>query len=105
MKLKKEKHYLQSSLSEGESEMAEEKDIIFLTALVALGVVLASGLAAFLQWMVVIPVTIVGIIFTVIIMLQQRDKAVHFSEILEKWAFIIALILFIVAFIVLYKPA
>ncbi len=85
--------------------MAEEKDIIFLTALVAAGVIIVSGLAAFLQWMVVIPVTIVGIIFTILILLQHRDKAVHFSESIEKGAFIVALIFFIVAFIVLYKPA
>ena len=85
--------------------MDQEKDMIILTALVATGIIIASGLAAFLQWMVVIPVTIVGVLFAIILLLQNRDKAVHLSEALEKWAFIIALIFFIVAFIVLYKPA
>ena len=44
--------------------MAEEKDLLFRVALVAFGVILASGLAAFLQWMVVIPITLVAILFT-----------------------------------------
>lgn len=90
---------------EGELEMAEEKDLIFLTALVAGGVILASGLAAFLQWMVVIPVTMVAVLFTVLLSYIHNDKAVHYSEKLEGYAFIIALLFFIVAFIVLYQPA
>lgn len=85
--------------------MEQEKDMLFLMALVAAGVVLASGLAAFMQWMVVIPITIAGILITIIMLLQNRDKAVHFTENLEKWVFIGTLLFFIVAFIVLYKPA
>jgi hypothetical protein len=42
-------------------KMGQEKDMLFLMALVAAGVVLASGLAAFMQWMVVIPITIAGV--------------------------------------------
>jgi len=90
---------------EGELEMAEEKDFLFLVALVAIGVILASGLAAFLQWMVVIPITLVAVLLTYLILRQNNHKIVHLSETLEKWAFIAALLFFIVAFIVLYKPA
>jgi energy-converting hydrogenase A subunit K len=86
-------------------KMGQEKDMLFLMALVAAGVVLASGLAAFMQWMVVIPITIAGVLITIIMLLQNRDKAVHFAENLEKWVFIGTLLFFIVAFIVLYKPA
>lgn len=85
--------------------MDQEKDLLFLLALVGAGVVLASGLAAFMQWMVVIPVTIAAVFITIIILLLKRDKAVHFAENLEKWVFIVSLLFFIVAFIVLYKPA
>lgn len=38
--------------------MEKERDILFLTALVAAGATLASGLAASLQWMVVLPLTL-----------------------------------------------
>ncbi|MBU4534328.1 MAG: hydrogenase [Euryarchaeota archaeon] len=85
--------------------MAQEKDLVFLMALVALGIMIASGLVAFLQWMVVIPVTLVGLIFTIFLLQQNKDEAVHLSEKLEKAVFLITLIFLAVALVVLYQPA
>ena len=83
----------------------QEKDTIFFMALAVFGAVLASGLAAFLQWMVVIPLTIAVFLILLLTALQYKKNANHFSENAEKWAMIIVLIGFICSFIYLYRPA
>ncbi|MGC9516119.1 MAG: hypothetical protein ACP5C3_00305 [Methanomicrobiales archaeon] len=85
--------------------MKKEKDTIFLMALVAAGVILISGLAGLLQWFIVIPVTIAGFLLTLLILTQYREDAIKLSESLEKWAMIIIVFMFIISFIILYKPA
>ncbi|WP_414468716.1 hydrogenase [Methanobacterium sp. ACI-7] len=85
--------------------MKKEQDMLILMAMVGLGAVIMSGLAVLKQWIIVIPLTIAVIFLAVFLFYQNREKFIHISESLENWAFIAALLLFIVSFIVLYKPA
>ena len=85
--------------------MEKEKDMLFLTALVAAGATLASGLAASLQWMVVLPLTLGVVILMVLILFQYRKGGIHLSEKLETGAFILVVVFFALSFIYLFKPA
>ncbi|WJI08720.1 hydrogenase [Methanobacterium sp. CWC-01] len=85
--------------------MEKERDILFLTALVAAGATLASGLAASLQWMVVLPLTLGVLILMVLILFQYRKGGIHLSEKLETGAFILVVVFFALSFIYLFKPA
>lgn len=84
--------------------MMKEQDTLFLIALVGAGAVIMSGLAVLKQWIIVIPLTVAVIFLAFLIFYQNRDKFIHISESLENWAFIVALVLFIVSFVLLYKP-
>jgi energy-converting hydrogenase A subunit K len=83
----------------------QEKDVRFLMAFAVAGAVLASGLAAFQQWIIVLPLTIAVFILMILTFLQYKDKFIHLSENAEKWAMIIVLISIILSFIYLYRPA
>jgi energy-converting hydrogenase A subunit K len=85
--------------------MEKEKDMLFLTALVAAGATLASGLAASLQWMVVLPLTLGVLLLTILIIFQYRKDAIELSEKLETGAFIMVVVFFAISFIYLFKPA
>jgi energy-converting hydrogenase A subunit K len=82
----------------------QEKDTIFFMALAVSGAVLASGLAAFLQWIVVLPLTVAVFLVLILTVMQYRKGAFHLSVKLENWAMIIVLIAFICSFIYLYRP-
>ncbi|MGB7968634.1 MAG: hydrogenase [Methanobacterium sp.] len=83
----------------------QEKDILFLMALAVFGAVLASGLAAFLQRLVVIPLTIAVFLIMILTYNQYKHKFVHLAENAEKWAMILVLIGLIITLIHLYRPA
>lgn len=85
--------------------MMKEQDTLFLMALVGVGAIIMSALAVFKQWIIVAPLTIAVILLAFLLLYQNRNKFVHISESLEKGAFIVALILFILSFIYLYRPA
>jgi len=82
----------------------QEKDTLFLMTLAAFGAVLASALATFIQWIVVLPLTIAVFLLMILTYLLHRKGAVHFSENAEKWTMILTLLVFIAAFIYLYRP-
>ncbi len=84
--------------------MNNEKGMRVLTALVALGIFIVAGLAAFYQSMMALPLAIIGIIFVPFILMQNSEKSAHLAENLEKVAFFITLFIIIIAFICLYKP-
>jgi len=85
--------------------MKKEQDTLFLMALVGVGAVIMSGLAIFKQWTIVFPLTIVMAFLAFLMICQNRCKFIYVSESLEIYAFITALISFITAFILLYRPA
>ncbi len=82
----------------------QEKDTLFLMTLAAFGAVLASALATVIQWIVVLPLTIAVFLLMILTYFLNRRGAIHFSENAEKWAMIITLLVFISAFIYLYRP-
>jgi energy-converting hydrogenase A subunit K len=83
----------------------QEKDTLFLMTLAVFGAVLASSLAAYLQLIVVLPLTISVFLIMILTALFYKKQAIHLSEKLETWAFIIVLISIIVSFIYLFRPA
>ncbi|RBQ23801.1 hypothetical protein ALNOE001_06900 [Candidatus Methanobinarius endosymbioticus] len=84
--------------------MNKEKDFIILVSLVAIGIIIASGLTVIIQRWEVIPVTIFAIIMFPLILLQNTEKFTHITENLENIVFIITLAIIVISFIVLYKP-
>jgi energy-converting hydrogenase A subunit K len=84
--------------------MNKEKDFIVLASFVALGVIIASGLAGVIQRWEVFPVTIFGFIMFPLILLQNKEKFAHITENLENIVFIVTLIIIAISFAVLYKP-
>jgi len=83
----------------------QEKDVLFLMGLAVFGAVLASGLAAFIQRTVVLPLTIAVFGIMVLTLLVYKSKYVHLAENAEKLAFFVILISIILSFIYLYRPA
>lgn len=85
--------------------MEKEKDLLFLLTLVAAGATLASGLAASLQWIVVLPLTLGVLFLMILVSFQYRKGAINLSEKLETGAFILVVVFFALSFIYLFKPA
>lgn len=83
----------------------QEKDTLFLLGLAVFGSVLASALATYLQLIIVLPLTIAVFLIMVLTLLLYKKKAIHFSENVENWAFIVMLILFVISFIYLFRPS
>ena len=83
----------------------QEKDTLFLMALAVFGAVLASSLAAYLQLIVVLPLTIAVFLVMVLTIFLYKKRAIHWSEKLETAAMIIVIISFIISFIYLFRPA
>ncbi len=83
----------------------QEKDVLFLMALAVSGSVLASGLAAFQQRLVVLPLTIAVFLIMILTFLQYKHKFAHLAENIEKWAMIVIIISIIISFAYLYRPA
>lgn len=81
-----------------------EKDTIFFMALAVSGAVLASVLAAFLQWIIVLPLTVAVFLVMILTAMQYKKGAIHFSEKAETWAMVLVLIALICSFIYLYRP-
>ena len=68
--------------------MNDEKGMRILTSLVALGIFIVAGLAAYFQSILALPLAIIGLIFVPFILIQNSEKNAHLAENLEKIAFI-----------------
>ena len=84
--------------------MNDEKGMRILTSLVALGIFIVAGLAAYFQSILALPLVIIGLIFVPFILIQNSEKNAHLAENLEKIAFIITFLVICITFICLYKP-
>jgi preprotein translocase subunit SecG len=84
--------------------MNNEKDFIVLISFIASGIIIASGLAVFLQRLEVLFVTIFAVIMFSLILLQSKEKIVHITKNLENIMLITTLLIMTIGFIVLYKP-
>lgn len=85
--------------------MVNEKGMLVLTSLVAVGIFVVAAIAAYLQSIVVWPLIVIGLIFIPLILLQDRVKFSHLAEKLEIIAFVITLAVIIIGFLIVYTPA
>ena len=83
--------------------MNSEDVIVYLTSLVALGIVVVGLLATLFHSIVLAPIVIIGFILEIFI-LYSKGNFSHKIESVEKICFIITFIAIICSFILLYKP-
>ena len=84
--------------------MDSEKVIVYLTSLVAIGIIVVGLLATVLHSTILAPVPILGLLLLVLILLTNKGHFAHKIESLEKVMFFITFIVIICSFILLYKP-
>ncbi|MDO5849765.1 MAG: hypothetical protein Q4P14_00995 [Methanobacteriaceae archaeon] len=84
--------------------MSNDKGMLVLTSLVAVGIFVVALIAAYLQSIVVWPLVVIGLIFIPFILLQDRVKYANLAEKLEHLAFFITLAVIIVGFLIVYTP-
>ena len=83
--------------------MNSEDVIVYLTSLVALGIVVVGLLATLFHSIVLAPIVIIGFILEIFI-LYSKGNFSHKIESVEKICFIITFIAIICSFILLYRP-
>ena len=83
--------------------MNSEDVIVYLTALVAVGVVIVGLLATVFHSVLLAPIVIIGIVLALFVF-RTKGNFAHKIESFEKICFIITLIVIICSFILLYKP-
>ena len=85
--------------------MDSDKVIVYLTSLVAIGIIVVGLLAAVLHSILLAPVPILGLILLILILLTVKGNFAHKIENLEKIMFFVTFIVIVCSFILLYKPA
>ena len=83
--------------------MNSEDVIVYLTALVAVGIIVVGILATFLHSTTLAPIVIIGVILSIFVLLARGNFS-HKIESIEKLCFVITFIAIICSFILLYKP-
>ena len=83
--------------------MNSENMIVYLTALVAIGIIVVGLLTSFLHSTLIAPIVIIGFILTIFVLLSKGNFS-HKIESIEKICFIITFLAIICSFILLYKP-
>ena len=83
--------------------MNSEDMIVYLTTLVAVGVIVVGILAAYFHSAVLAPIVIIGIILAIFLYLSRGNFS-HKIESIEKICFVITFLAIVCSFILLYKP-
>ena len=83
--------------------MNSENIIVYLTALVAIGIIVVGLLTSFLHSTLIAPIVIIGFILTIFVLLSKGNFS-HKIESIEKICLIITFSAIICSFILLYKP-
>ena len=83
--------------------MNSENMIIYLTSLVAVGIIVLGLLAALLHSIILLPIVIIGVVLLILTLFSKGNFS-HRIEVMEKACFIITLLAIICSFILLYKP-
>lgn len=84
--------------------MSSQKIIVYLTALVAVGIFIVGLIAAIFHSMSLAPIAVIGLILTVIVLLTNNGNFSHTTDNLEKIMFFVTFIIIICSFILLYRP-
>lgn len=83
--------------------MNSENVIVYLTSLVAVGIIIVALLTSVFHSAVIVPIVIIGIVLAIFTYLAKGDFS-HKIESIEKICFFITLLAIICSFILLYKP-
>ncbi len=83
--------------------MNSEDMIVYMTALVAIGIIVVGILTTVLHSAMIAPIVIIGIVLAIFVLLSKGNFS-HKIESLEKVCFIITFLAIICSFILLYKP-
>ncbi len=83
--------------------MNSEDMIVYLTALVAIGIIVIGILTVYFHSTVIAPIVILGIILSAFVLLVKGNFS-HKIESIEKLCFIITFLAIVCSFILLYKP-
>lgn len=83
--------------------MKSENVIVYLTAIVAIGIIIVGLLTTALHSYLIAPIVIIGVILTIFVLLSKGNFS-HKIESIEKLCFIITFLAIICSFILLYKP-
>ena len=83
--------------------MKSENVIVYLTAIVAFGIIVVGLLTTALHSYLIAPIVIIGGILTIFVLLAKGNFS-HKIESIEKICFIITFLAIICSFILLYKP-
>ena len=83
--------------------MNSEDVIVYLTALVAIGIIVVGLIATLFHSTVLAPIVVIGVILAIFVHLSRGNFS-HKIESIEKICFIITFLAIICAFVLLYKP-
>ncbi len=83
--------------------MNSEDVLVYLTSLVAIGIIVVGILATVFHSTTLAPIVIIGIILALFVLMAKGNFS-HKIESIEKICFVITLIAIICSFILLYKP-
>ena len=83
--------------------MNSEEVIVYMTALVAIGIIVIGIITSLFHSTLIVPIAVIGIILAAFVLLSKGDFSPKIESI-EKLCFIITFIAIICAFILLYKP-
>ena len=83
--------------------MNSEDVIVYMTALVAIGLIVIGILTTIFHSALIAPIVIIGVILAAFVLLARGNFS-HKIESIEKVCFIITFMAIICSFILLYKP-
>ena len=84
--------------------MSSQKVIVYLTSLVAIGIIVVGLLATVLHSTLLAPIPILGLILAILVLLTNKGNFAHKVESLEKIMFFVTFLVIVCSFILLYKP-
>lgn len=83
--------------------MNSEDIFVYLTALVAIGVIVVGILATVYHSTILAPIVVIGVVLAIFLLLAKGNFS-HKIESIEKICFIITFLAIVCSFILLYKP-
>ncbi|SDA48221.1 hypothetical protein [Methanobrevibacter millerae] len=84
--------------------MSSQKVLVYMTGLVAIGIIVVGLLATVLHSTLLAPIPILGLILAILVLLTNKGDFAHKIENIEKIMFFVTFIVIVCSFILLYKP-
>ena len=83
--------------------MNSEDIFVYLTALVAIGVIVVGILATVYHSTILAPIVVIGVVLAIFLLLAKGNFS-HKIESIEKICFVITFLAIVCSFVLLYKP-